>query len=116
MKYFKDFEFVCDNENCYDKMDKSFLVKLDEARGLSNSAYTITSSWRSLEHNKAVGGSPTSSHLKGLAVDIDASNSIQKFNIVTSLLGAGFTRIGIGSNFIHVDSDESKYQNLIWTY
>lgn len=29
---------------------------------------------------------------------------------------AGFTRIGIGQNFIHVDTDPDKQQNIIWTY
>jgi hypothetical protein len=28
----------------------------------------------------------------------------------------GFNRIGISHNFIHVDMDMNKTQNLIWTY
>ena len=29
---------------------------------------------------------------------------------------AGFSRFGIGHNFIHVDIDEDKIQGVIWTY
>jgi len=32
------------------------------------------------------------------------------------LLEVGFTRIGIGNTFIHVDIDKDKSQNVIWTY
>lgn len=116
MKYFKESEFECAGENCFDKMDKDFLAKLDKARGLSDVPFSLNSSWRSEEHNRKEGGSKTSSHLKGCAVDISATNSTMRFAILRALIEAGFTRIGIANTFIHVDSDESKYQEIIWTY
>jgi len=116
MKFFDESEFECDGVNCFDKMDKDFIDKLELARSLSNHPFIINSSWRSKEHNSKIGGSPTSSHMNGIAVDISAKTSSAKYNITKSLLGAGFARIGIGDSFIHVDSDLNKVQNVIWTY
>ena len=116
MKYFDSTEFVCAGEPCFHKMDKGFLEQIDLARSMSKVAWKINSSWRSYEHNKYVGGKATSSHLKGLAVDIHAPTSRHIYEIVTCCLMAGFTRIGVGSNFVHVDSDAEKPQNVIWTY
>ena len=36
--------------------------------------------------------------------------------MIEAFLDAGFRRIGVGSTFIHVDSDEEKAQDVIWTY
>ena len=97
-------------------MDIDFLLKLDEAREVAGIPFVINSAYRSPEHNKKVGGSPNSSHIKGLAVDIKATDSITRYKVVSSLLKVGFTRIGIAETFIHVDLDLDKTQNVIWTY
>lgn len=82
----------------------------------------ITSGVRSPETNARVGGSPTSSHLKGLAVDISTNNvgaeisNRNRFVIVKTLIDLGVDRIGIAKTFIHFDVDEEKAQNVIWTY
>jgi uncharacterized protein YcbK (DUF882 family) len=114
--YFTEKEFNQEGKVVYDKMNPLFINKLNQARSYSSMPWNITSSWRDPIHNKEVGGSETSSHLKGVAVDIFAGSSKAKWIIVTALLRAGFTRIGIGSNFIHVDMDMEKTQNVIWTY
>ena len=111
---FKPDEFNC---KCgKNKMDRDFVNKLNEARIISDIPYVITSGFRCKRHNKAVGGTFTSSHMKGLAVDISAKNSRQKFLIVKGLMQAGFTRIGIGENFVHVDDDKEKDKKIIWSY
>lgn len=102
-------------------MDKDFLSMLDNARDIAKTPFKITSGYRTKEHNiaiyKKLGKKPIeSSHLKGLACDIACSNSRARFIIIQSLLEAGFTRIGIANNFIHVDYDCEKSQNVIWTY
>lgn len=89
---------------------------LDRAREYADTPFIVTSAYRCEEHNKNVGGKPTSSHLKGFAVDISCPTSTARSKILPALIKAGFTRIGIGSNFIHVDDDISKPTNLIWTY
>lgn len=116
--YFKESEFIREGEIVFDKMDTEFLNKLNKARGYSNVPFTLSESWSSPEADKRDGTKrkDTSSHYKGIAVDIKALTSRDKFEIATALLKAGFTRIGIGKNFIHVDNDMSKVQYVIWTY
>jgi len=80
------------------------------------SVIIITSGYRCEEHNREVGGKGTSSHPKGLAADIKCDDLSYRFLLVEALLKAGFTRIGIGKDFIHVDLDTDKTQNLIWVY
>ena len=97
-------------------MNQEFLLKLDEAIELAGIPFKINSAYRTPEHNDKIGGSPNSSHLKGLAVDISVTNSTQRFIVLKALLDVGFTRIGIADTFIHVDLDKDKSQQVIWTY
>ena len=101
------------------KMNPDFLLKLDKARGIAGVPFKINSGYRSAQKNKAEGGKPDSSHLTGYAADIDLPNtsgSRMRFQIVNSLIKAGFNRIGIANGFIHVDSDPTKDKNVIWLY
>ena len=86
--------------------------------GLANDGIdtAINSAYRCKDHNKAVGGSPTSSHLTGKAIDIAAAGSREKYLIVEAALEAGATRIGIGKGFIHIDVDDDKDQEVLWLY
>lgn len=116
MRYFKEKEFTC-KCGCGDaKMDVEFLRKLDEARYQAGIPFVISSGKRCEAHNKAVGGVPSSAHTKGLAVDIRASTSLSRFLVVKALLDVGFTRIGIGSSFVHADADDSLPQEVMWDY
>ncbi len=115
LKHFTLKEFRCP---CCHKvnMNEEFLKKLDKARDLAGVLFIITSGYRCPKHNKEVGGKPDSAHIKGLAADIECFRSRNRFKIIESLLRVGFTRIGVGKNFIHVDMDSSKPQRVIWTY
>jgi zinc D-Ala-D-Ala carboxypeptidase len=106
-KYFKEIE---------QGMNVGFLTMLDSARELAGIPFVINSAFRTEEHNKKVGGKPNSSHLKGLAVDIKATNSRTRFLVLNALIAAGFNRIGIADTFIHVDFDLTKDKDVIWTY
>tara|TARA_R110000824_G_scaffold114462_5_gene265002 strand:+ start:986 stop:1309 length:324 start_codon:yes stop_codon:yes gene_type:complete len=105
-KYFKKIE---------DNMDVDFLAKLDEAREYANIPFIINSAYRSPEHSLSI-KNPTSSHIKGLAVDISAKDSRTRGLILDALRAVGFNRIGISDTFIHVDSDLDKSQNVTWLY
>ena len=105
-KYFKEIET---------NMSKEFLFVLDEAREIAGIPFIINSAYRSPEHPLSI-KNPSSSHIKGLAVDIKATDSNTRFKIVKALITVGFTRIGIADTFIHVDLDLDKTQNVIWTY
>lgn len=118
MKYFTKEEFRC-SCGCglgFDSMNSVFINKLDSAREYANTSFKINSSIRCAKHNKDEGGSKTSSHLMGLAVDISTPTSREKYKILMGLIHAGFNRFGIGSNFIHVDNDKDKPEELIWGY
>lgn len=107
-RYFKEID--CGN------MNQEFLLKLDRAREVAQIPFKINSAYRTPEHNAKIGGKPNSSHLKGLAVDISATDSIQRFTILKALIDTGFNRIGIAKTFIHVDDDKSKSPEVVWLY
>lgn len=91
------------------------IAKLDEARHLAEIPFVITSGLRLFEKNESVGGIQDSAHLKGLAVDLRAASSAEKFKIVQALLAVGFTRIGIYKDgHIHVDLSKSLPQKVLW--
>ena len=114
LKYFKLSEFD-DAPGTGKNMKKDFLTKLDKARDIADVPFKITSGYRSKETNKKVGGVSTSSHLKGLAADISCKDSSTRQKIVSALIQAGFTRIGIADTFIHCDTDKQK-NDAIWLY
>jgi hypothetical protein len=99
-------------------MNFSPIVKsiLNNAREVAGIPFKISSACRCTKHNIVVGGSATSSHLIGEAVDIVVTSEKDRYKILTSLLVVGFRRIGIGKNFIHVDNDLSKPLDIIWLY
>ena len=105
-KYFKEIE---------ENMQPHFLAKLDEARECAGIPFVINSAYRSPTHPLSI-KNPTSSHIKGLAVDIRCNTSRNRFIILDSLIAVGFNRIGIADSFIHVDLDLSKSDNVTWTY
>jgi len=91
-----------------------FVMMLDLARSKAGIPFIITSGLRSEEHNAEVGGVGNSAHLRGLAVDLACHNASQMYKIVTGLIDAGFNRIGIYGDHIHVDCDSSLTQNVMW--
>ena len=105
-KFFKEIE---------DNMDEEFLQRLDQARAFADIPFIINSAYRSPNHPLSI-KNPSSSHIKGLAVDIKATDNATRFKIIDALLFVGFKRIGIADTFIHVDLDYGKRQEIIWTY
>ncbi len=114
----KPYEFDCKCGCGHNNMDDDFIYKINRARNMANVPFIITSGARCREHNERVGGSLTSSHLVGLACDIACSDSRTRYKIVKALLLAGFTRIGIGKDFIHVDAAECEIKpaEVMWDY
>ena len=93
----------------------------NEAREVSGIAYVPNSACRCEDHNAEVGGSTESAHLFGgwretTAMDIRVRNSRERFLILSGLIAAGFTRIGIAKTFIHADADPGKDPRVVWLY
>lgn len=121
-KWFKSSEFDSpDSPGSGEMMEREVIEALDVARDIAGFPFIITSGFRTIEHNRKLlqqgyAASPRSSHLLGWAVDIAVPNSRKRFLMLEALLDAGFNRIGIGDEFIHVDMDPNKSPNTIWTY
>ena len=117
MKYFDYSEFDSPDQigSGEEMMNQAFLDKLDEAREIAGTSFLITSGYRTVEHNRVVKGSVTSSHLTGVACDIGCVSGSARLRIISALMTVGFTRIGIAHNFIHVDLDVNK-PDSIWVY
>lgn len=67
-----------------------------------------TSGLRDPEKNANVGGISTSSHLKGLAIDLFCDSGAIRHKVIFCAMAVGFKRIGVGKTHIHLDCDESK--------
>lgn len=115
--YFANDNLGCPCGECVSPpMDREMMEALNEARHVAGVPFIVNSAYRCPEYNALprVGGSPTSSHLKALAVDIRCANSPDRYAIVAGLMAAGFTRIGIYKSFVHADMDKSKTQSVTW--
>jgi uncharacterized protein YcbK (DUF882 family) len=78
----------------------------------------VNSGYRCKKHNAEVGGSETSSHLKGLAWDVDCDPSNLRYRILRAVILSGISRIGIGKGYIHLDIDRGKDKEprCIWLH
>tara|TARA_R110000823_G_C15710849_1_gene477538 strand:- start:52 stop:360 length:309 start_codon:yes stop_codon:yes gene_type:complete len=99
-------------ENVFNEMDSIFLTRLDLLRALVNEPLSITSSFRSEDYNSSVGGSKTSYHLKGRAVDLKCNDGVSRRKITQSALKLGLS-VGVAKNFIHIDN---RTNQIVFTY
>lgn len=76
--------------------------------------YPVSSGFRCSGHNKKVGGSDTSSHMKGLAVDLLIDNSHARWLLLKALVDLKVKRYGVYKSFVHIDIDPDKDQELVW--
>lgn len=116
-EYFTDRDF----KNCIpacsiDDMDENLLVLLDKMRKIIDKPIILNSAYRTVEYEKSKKRTGNSSHTTGKAVDIRCISDSYKFLIVQTALSLGVKRIGIGDVFIHIDLDDNKNQNVLWSY
>ena len=123
-KNFSRYEFECSCGCGVGSISPILVEKLQNIRDITNKSMTITSGLRCEAFNTKIKGSPSSSHVPndegiGLAVDISCTTSESRFEIVDVAIKF-FRRIGIAGehtgNFIHLDIDPYKTQDVIWTY
>jgi uncharacterized protein YcbK (DUF882 family) len=117
LKYFDLSEFDSpDYPGSGSRMNHEFLDSLDKIREIAGIPFHINSGFRTSAQNKKDKGALNSAHLRGLAADIAAPEGFQRFRILQAALLMGVRRIGVGSNFIHLDMDDSLPNPTIWTY
>ena len=114
--YFKIEDFACRCGCGKNNVPPGFIDKLDCARVNAGVPFKLNRGCSCLKHNRRLGSKDTSSHVKGIAVDIEARSSVRRYWIIFGLIVAGFTRIGIGRTFIHADSDPNKAKEVVWLY
>lgn len=100
----------------YEQLKPEVLAALELMRDALRFDLVVTSAFRSVEHEKEHGRDGTSSHCKGLAVDLAVSSGYERLMLLCAGLSAGFFRVGVGKNFIHFDMDKSKPNPTCWTY
>jgi zinc D-Ala-D-Ala carboxypeptidase len=115
LKYFKKSEFTCKCGCGETVISDDLLYSLDEAREFAKLPFVISSGYRCENHPESK-KNPTSSHIKGLAVDIKCTDSKTRAIIMDALGYVGFRRFGIAKSFIHVDIDNEKSNPVIWLY
>jgi uncharacterized protein YcbK (DUF882 family) len=115
-KNFSRKEFACKCGCGEDGIEAELVRMLQVARCEAEAPLTINSGCRCEAHNAASGSKPTSSHIKGLAVDIRAATPRKREQMLWALMQAGFNRLGIHAKFIHADIDTSKPPDVVWLY
>lgn len=80
-----------------------------------NVPIVVTSGFRSPELNKAIGGSPTSSHIDGQAYDIVIMNNLSMKENALSIIRSdiNFDQIIVYKSFIHLGLGPKKRRQLI---
>ena len=91
--------------NAIDRLEKEIFLSLK-----------FNSGYRCLACNAAAGGAKNSAHLRGKAVDILAGTSGERFLLIQAAIVRGFSRIGIGKGFVHLDVDTSLPNFMLWLY
>jgi len=113
-KYFKLEEFACKYTG-QNKISHELIDMLEEAREIAGFPLVVTSGYRHEHHPESI-KNPSSSHIKGLAVDIKCADSKSRAIILEALVESGFKRFGLHKSFIHADIDENKASPVIWLY
>ncbi len=112
-KHFSLREFECKCGCGKNDVQAVLIEMLDKARELAEVPFVVTSGCRCENHNREIGGSEKSGHISGEAADI-AVNSRTRYAVLKGIIKAGFKRIGVSKDFIHVDIKQEP--GCLWVY
>ena len=113
LRYFTREEFVC-SETGEEDMKEGFLNALDALRGICNFPFHINSGYRSVNHTAEASKDEPGWHTKGLAADIRVNGGEQRYLLVQRALEMGFSGIGIGKTYVHLDLRSTD--EMLWVY
>ena len=109
----EEFDCQCGCGNGDIVISEKLVYELEYVRKIYGKPMRINSGIRCLSHNRNIGSRDTSSHIKGLAVDISCRDMGTRLELVKKLLRDGeFTRVGMHKDFIHVDVDYDKPKGI----
>lgn len=101
-------EFRCKCGKCKTALiDDVLVAQLQAIRNHFGKSVNINSGYRCKSHNKAVGGDPNSSHMKGMAADIVVTG-VKPRAVAEFAESMGIARIGLYDSFVHIGSGQSK--------
>lgn len=106
-KNFKVREFACKDGSDSVIVDSQLVEKLQKLRDKCGKPIVINSAYRTVSHNKKVGGSPTSQHMNGRAADI-VIHGLSPEQVSNLAKAVGFNGVGIYNSFVHVDVRDYK--------
>jgi len=106
-------EFQCRGRNCCGgavKVDSELLERLEQLRVRLGKPVMLSCGYRCPQHNEAVGGTPNSFHMQGIAADVRTTNlGMSPLEVARMAREVGFTGVGVYDGyhgkrgFVHVD-------------
>ena len=92
------------------------MMRLETLRYALGQPLTVTSGYRCPAHNTAVSTTGEDGpHTTGLAVDLQADGQLT-YEIIAIAPALGFTGIGVGAGFVHLDLIQGQPRPNVWTY
>ena len=118
--YFQDSEFHCrcGRPTCDAPRapHPELLTRLNIMRALYGAPLVVTSGNRCRFWNTHEGGKKNSEHLTGEAADVQCTNSVDRWLMDEAARQAGFDRLGLGKDFLHVGVSRELPQKVLWHY
>lgn len=118
--YFQPQEFLC---RCGEatcpaprEVTRPFLMTLNLMRHYFARPLIVTSGLRCPTWNAKVGGRPNSEHLTGEGADLICLSAAFRWEMMEAARHAGFTRLGIGKDFLHVGLRDDLGEKVVWAY
>lgn len=110
-EHFKVKEYACKDGSPIVFVDEYLAVLLEILRKTIEKPVTITSGYRTPEHNKKVGGAKYSFHMRGMAADITVKDMTPK-EVAKELdkLAPNSCGIIVYKSWVHFDTRNTKYR------
>lgn len=112
-RFFEVSEFDCTHTG-ENRMEHGFIELLDELRLICEFPLVVTSGYRSPNHPIEKVKPVPGTHAQGIAADLQTVDSYRRYILLKNAFVLGFTGVGVGKDFIHLDTRGGKPR--VWTY